>query len=190
MPHNLNFNEDTDKQRVFDVIPRNTVCVLQMVIKPGGAGEDGWLTAAQSGGSHHLNCEYIVVEPGEYAKRKVFTRLTLSGDTDGHKEAARISRNTLRAILESAHGMRPDDKSEAAQAKRNVASYADFNDLRFVARLGVKPPENGYDAKNVISEVITPDHHDWKKVEQLPGAGSLGVASAPPNSITRPKWGE
>jgi hypothetical protein len=162
-----------------------------MVIKPGGAGHEGWLTTASSGGSQHLNCEFIVVE-GEYAKRKIFARLTLSGDTEGHAEAIRINRNTLRAILESGHGVRPDDKSEAAQAKRNVASYAEFNDLRFVARLGVKPPQNGYDAKNVISEVITPDNHNWKEVEQLPGTASLGAPSQspPPNSITRPKWGE
>jgi hypothetical protein len=40
----------------------------------------------------------------------------VAGTTSGHAEAGEISRNTLRAILESARGIKPDDKSEAAAA--------------------------------------------------------------------------
>jgi hypothetical protein len=66
-----------------------------------------------------------------------------------------ISRNTLRAILESARGIRPDDRSEAAEAARKVSGWADFDQLRFVARIGVRPPRDAYAAKNTILQVIT-----------------------------------
>ena len=45
--------------------------------------------------------------------------LILSGTTDGHAKAARISRSLLRGIVESAFNIKPDDVSEAAQQKRN-----------------------------------------------------------------------
>jgi hypothetical protein len=121
---------------------------------------------------------------------------TLQGATTGHAEAGEISRNTLRAILESARGIRPDDKSETAKLARTVSGWADFDQLRFMARIGVKPPKDGYSAKNTIHEVITPDRVAWKQPEQIDAAaktnGSAAAAPAtttpPANAIGRPQW--
>jgi hypothetical protein len=162
MPDNLDFN-DAGPQRVFDVIPANTICTLQLNVRPGGAGDDGWLKRAADGASEHLDCEFIVVEPEQYAKHKLWQPLTLHGTTQGHEEAGGYSRNMLRAILESARGVRPDDKSDDANAARRMSSYGDFDGLRFIARLGVKAPKDGYPAKNTILEVITPDRQSWRK---------------------------
>jgi hypothetical protein len=111
-----------------------------------------------------------------------------------------FSRNTLRAILESARGIKPDDTSEAAQAARKTSGWADFDGLRFVAQLGVRPPKDGYAAKNTIMKVITPERQVWRKPEQAakaPNGGHTAAvptatkAAAPPpaNAITRPEWG-
>lgn len=185
---------DADPQRQFDVIPADTIVTLQIKVKPGHAAEGDWLTRAKDGKSEGLDLEYTIVDPEKYAKRKVFERLTLQGTAEGHKEAKRISETKIRAILESARGIRPDDKSEAATAARRIDNYGELNGMRFIARLGVEPPQNNYAAKNKIAEVITPERQDWKRVEQPAKSASPTPSSAPakpastPAMIERPEW--
>jgi hypothetical protein len=185
---NFDFNTDGD-QRSFDVIPDNTVCTVQMTVKPGGAGGDGWLTRAKDGNSEHLNCEFIVVD-GAYAKRKFWGRYTVIGAK--HDQAIDISRKTLKAMLESATGIRPDDESDAAKmARMPKKGWSDFDQLRFVVRVGIEPPKNGYEAKNSIREVITPEKQAWKKPDQIDRTAttkSAQPAAAPANAIARPQW--
>jgi hypothetical protein len=197
---NLNFN-DADEQRSLDVIPAQTVVTLQMKIKPGAAGDDGWLTRSKDGASEHLNCEFTVVDEGQYHKRKVFERYTLVGTKPSHEDSARIARGKLRAILESARGIRSDDSSDDAKKAREVASWDDFDGIRFMARLGIEAASNGYAARNTIQEVITPDKKAWSKVEQVEKPKKTAAAAAnpgtamvrperPANAIARPKWSE
>ncbi|MGO9049403.1 MAG: hypothetical protein ACLP19_27180 [Xanthobacteraceae bacterium] len=192
MSDNLDFN-NAGEQRSLDVIPANTICTLQMTVRPGAVGDGGWLTRSSDGASEGLDCEFTVVN-GQFAKRKLWQRLTLRGTTPGHETAGEIPRNMLRAILESARGIKPDDKSEAAQTARKAASWGDFNNLRFVARIGVRPPKDGYAAKNTILEVITPERTAWKKPEQVAQAASTGAATPaatpPAGAVTRPQWAE
>jgi hypothetical protein len=195
---NFDFNDDGE-QRSFDLVPANTICVLQMTIRPGGAGDDGWLKRAERDGkpSEGLDCEYTVVEPEQFRKKKLWQVSTLRGTTDGHAEAGRISREFLKAVLESAKGIRPDDESEAAQNARKPSGWADFDQLRFVARLGVKPPQGNWPAKNIILQVITPDRQDWQKhkPEQISGikppnsAAPTTPTTPPAGAIERPQWG-
>jgi hypothetical protein len=186
-----NFDFNQVKSATFDVIPENTIVEIQVKIRPGGAGDDGWLKRAANGKSEGLDCEFTVTN-GEHAKRKLFQIYTLRGEEPGHAEAGEISMRTLRAILESAKGIRPDDNSEAAQNARKPASWADFDGLRFIARLGVRPPEKGYPAKNTIIEVITPGKEEWKQPEQTKtpsaAAPSAPAATSPANAVKRPGW--
>jgi hypothetical protein len=192
---NFDFNGD-GVQKSFDVIPDNTICTVQMTVRPGGAGKDGWLTRAKDGNSMHLNCEFVAVD-GSYAKRKFWNRFTVEG-TD-HATAIEISRKALKAMLESARGIRPDDTSDAAKTARQTQGWADFDQLRFVVRLGVEPAKDGYEAKNTIREVITPERQAWKQPEQIDrdllgrataaaAAGAAPAQPAPPNTIARPQW--
>jgi hypothetical protein len=190
----FDFN-DAGEQKTFDLIPDNTIATVQISITPGAAGDNGWLTRAKDGASEHVNCVLTVVD-GKYAKSKIFARYTVSGTTPGHEEAKDISRNTFRAIIESVRGIRPDDESDAAKAARQTHGWADFDQLRFMARIGVIPPKDGHAAKNTIREIITPEHTKWMKVEQidrnLPGKtnGSGAPAQQPVNVITRPTWAQ
>jgi hypothetical protein len=95
---------NAETQRTREVIPADTVAVIQMNVKPGDTGEGKWLKASKDGTSAGLDIEFTLVD-GEHAKRKFWTRLTLQGQTDGHKDARDISMRTLRAILESARGV-------------------------------------------------------------------------------------
>ena len=199
MTTNFNFNDADGQRKPFEVIPANTTCVLQLTIRPGGGGDDGWLTEATTGKgvSQGLDCEFTVVE-GEHAGRKLWHTLTLGGTAPTHAEAGRISRNTIRAMIECARGVKPDDTSDEAKAKRSLSGWGDLNGMRFMARLGVKPPEGNYAAKNTILEIITPERKEWKPIEQLPpgaatnGSGKPANAAAPSqppaNAIARPDW--
>ena len=158
-------------------------------MRPGQAGDGGWLRRSKDGQSEALDCEFVVLD-GEFAKRKLWGLFTLSGTSEGHAEAARISHARLRAILESARGINPDDQSETASKARQVASYSDFDGMIFVGKIGVESAKNGYPAKNTLLEAITPDRRDWHPVEQAPKAAT-GVTAAKPVSapaIKRPKW--
>jgi hypothetical protein len=189
----LNFN-DAEPQRSFEVIPANTVATLHLNLRSGGAGPDGWLRRSKDGNSEAVDCEFTVVG-GPFEKRKFWTLLTVAGTTPGHAQAAEISRARTRAILESARGIRPDDQRETAQQGRQIASYRDLDGLRFIGRIGVEPPKDGYAAKNILLEVITPERKEWHAVEQAPKAaahsnGSFATTPTPPPTakIEKPQW--
>src|SRR5262249_52601671 len=152
------------------------------------------LTRAKDGNSEHLSCEFNVVD-GPHAKRKFWNRLTVKGVD--HATAVEISRKMLKAMLESARGIRPGDESDTAKVARHPESWADFDQLRFVVRVGVEPAKDGYAARNTIREIITPERQAWKKPEQIdrallgtPATGTAAAqpAAAPANTIARPQW--
>src|SRR6516165_5035274 len=100
-------------QRSFDVIPENTICVLQMKIRAGGAGDasdQGWLKRAGNKLSEGIDCECTVVG-GDYNGRKIWQLFTIRGSEPGHAQAGVISMQFFRALFESAKGVRSDDKS-------------------------------------------------------------------------------
>ena len=175
-----------EPQRSFDVIPDGTIATVRMTVRPGSAGEGGWLRRSKDGESEALDCEFVVLD-GPYAKRKFWSLFTVGGTAPGHTEAANISAGKLRAILESARGIKPDDKSDAAKQARRIGSYGDLNGLSFIARIGVEPPQTGYKAKNRLDHVVTPDEKAWKPVKQEPVATPAKPASTPAK-IERPQW--
>jgi hypothetical protein len=181
---------DADTQRNFDVIPDGTIATLRMTVRPGSAGEGGWLRRSKDGNSEALDCEFVVRD-GPLAKRKFWSLFTVAGSTPGHAEAAKISAGKLRAILESARGIKPDDKSDAAKEARCIKSYGDLNGLTFVARIGVEPPQNGYKAKNRLDHIVTPDAKAWHPVAQDPVAAQPAEPAkhaSTPAKINRPDW--
>jgi hypothetical protein len=186
--------------RHFGLIPSGTIVSVQMTIRPGGAGENGWLKRSADGGSEAIDAEFTIVDNEEYAGRKVWQLMLLNGTTDGHAKAAEISRSSLRAIVESARNIRPDDNSEAAQQKRRV-NLADFCGLCFIAKVTIeKSRDPAYPDKNRL-QPVTPDMRGWHAVEQVPvltQPGGVSVAapqqaaasSKPAQAITRPAWAQ
>jgi hypothetical protein len=175
------------EQRSFDVVPDGTIAVVEMSIRPGNAGEGGFLKRTKNGDAEGIDAELTVVE-GEHAKRKLWAYMLVNGATDGHAQAADITTRKLRAILESARGIKPTDVSEAAK-KARIADYSDFDGIRFMAKLGVEPAKGDYKAKNILAEVITPDRKEWHAVQQEPKAKAApnGGSNTPPQ-ISKPGW--
>jgi hypothetical protein len=169
------------EQRDFGVIPDGTIAVVQLTIREGGAGEDGLLRRSDKG-AEMLDCGFTVVE-GIHAKHKFFGNMVLSGPTEGHATAANITRERLRAIIESARGIKPKDVSEAAN-KARVATNHEFDGIRFMARIGVEPAKGEFRARNILASVVTPDMKEWRPVQQVE------QPPADPKAIVKPKWAE
>ena len=185
---------DAPEQWGNELIPADTVATVQLTIRLGGAGEGGLLKRSQDGGCEMLDCELVVVD-GPHMKRKLWERMIISGTTDGHAKAAEISRGKLRAILESARGIKPNDTSKEAR-KARTTELGDFDGLRFIVKIGIekgRPRNDGtgesYPDRNTIASVITPDRKDWHTVEQAPRpAGLVTGDTAIVAPISKPAW--
>jgi hypothetical protein len=190
----FDFNE-AEPQRAGggELIPDNTVALVVAKLRPGGSGPDGWLKPSQTG-CEMLDFEFTV-DGGDYDRRKLWGLYVVSGCTDGHEKAANISRSHLRAMLESARSVNPDDTSAEAIAARRANGYADFDGISFCAKIGIEPGglkdktagpnSERYADKNVIKSVVTPDQEDYIK----PGGGAPRGASKPVNQ-NKPAGGQ
>jgi hypothetical protein len=184
----LNLN-DVGEQRSFDVIPQGTICEVVLHIRFGNL-EEG-MKPFKEGTCMGLDCELTVETPEEHYGRKIFKTMILKGTTEGHDKAIDISQKMLRAIIDSKFGLRRNDLSAEAQAKRNVANLEEFDGTRFMVRVGVEPPQGKYPAKNTILQVITPDMVEWKSLPQdlkdhPPETGVPPVTNS--GAISRPDW--
>src|SRR6516164_3097346 len=189
---------DAPPARDLELIPHGTTATLVLHVRPGGVGEDGMLKRTRAGDAEMLDCELVVAD-GPHAKRKFWERWILSGTTAGQAQAAEIARSTLKAILDSALGLRPDDLSPQARTARTV-SLKQFEGLSFIGRIGIekgRPRNDGsgenWPDKNVLAGVITPDKRDWHDVEQPPpfscgGGGAHAALAETVAPIARPGW--
>jgi hypothetical protein len=182
----------------FDPIPHGTIATVVLHIRPGNVGEDGMLKRSKDGGCEMLDAELTIAD-GTYKGRKFFERWILEGTTDGHAKSAEINRSTLKAILDSAFGLKPDDVSPQARAARTV-SLKQFEGMTFIGKIGIekgKPKNDGtgenWADKNILAAVITPDKKEWHPSEQPPpfNGGGSGAQAAAPNTappVGRPEW--
>ena len=188
MSFDFNFNT-AEKQSGGELIPDGVIVPVVMNIRPGGVGEGGWLTSSKSSDAEMLDCELTVCD-GPYTKRKIFTYMTVSGgklNDKGESIGGNITRSTLRAILESARNINPNDMSEAADEKRRVMGFGDFNGVVFLMKVGIEKDKTGkYSDKNKIKAIITPDMKQYaegftkEKPSEAPQQGpSFGGGFAP-----------
>jgi len=188
----IDFN-DADEQRTHELIPDGTIATLHATVRSGGAGEGGYLTRSKDGSSEMVDLECTVVG-GPHDRRKLWQRLLVSGSTENQRKMAATNAGRIRALLESAHGIKPSDSSETARQARRLNTYGDLDGLRFVARIGIEPAKGDFKAKNIIAAVITPDRREWNPAEQLPRDPTAPASNAAPGTssaaptIAKPAW--
>ena len=114
---------DAQQQPSFDLIPKGTLARVRMTLKPGGFDDPaqgwtgGYATQSFETGSVYLAAEFVVLE-GEYARRKLWSNIGLhspKGPTWGQ-----MGRSLIRAILNSARNVHPQDMSPQAAAARRI----------------------------------------------------------------------
>ena len=149
-----NFN-DAEEQMSYELIPHKTIAKVRLLIKKGNyiAGEfqDGYATLSKAGTSIYLACEFVVLS-GEYEHRKVWGNIGLHSDNS--PKFAAIGRTMIKAILDSANGLHPADKSPEAEKMRTIKSFADLHGLACLAEITIN--DRGDQPRNEIKTFITP----------------------------------
>ena len=139
----------------YELIPHKTIAKVRLLIKKGNhvtdEFKDGWATLSKAGTSIYLACEFVVLN-GEYEHRKVWGNIGLHSDNS--PKFADIGRRTIKAILDSAHGLHPADKSPEAEKMRTIKSFADLHGLACLAEITIN--DKGDQPRNEIKTFITP----------------------------------
>lgn len=172
------FNDAEAQQGGFDLIPRGISVPVRMTIKPGGHDDHtqgwtgGYATQSFDTGAVYLACEFVVTD-GPFAKRKMWSNVGLyspKGPTWGQ-----MGRSFIRAVLNSARNVQPQDNSPQAAAARRINSFADLDGIEFLARVDVEKDGKGED-RNVVKVAIEPDHKDYAPLVGMhaPGGGHRG----------------
>ena len=178
---------DAEKQQSFDLIPKGTVAKVRMTVKPGGYDDpsQGWVggyaTQSFETGSIFLACEFVVLE-GEFAKRKLWSNIGLQspkGPTWGN-----MGRTFVRAALNSARNVRPDDNSPQAAAARRIQGFHELDGLEFIARIDIEKDGRG-ELKNVVKMAVEPGEPEYSAL--MAGAGfipnrTVGTPTAVPTA--------
>ena len=187
---------DAEQQQGFDLIPRGTLVPVRMTLKPGGydAPEQGWdggyATESHETGSIYLAAEFVITA-GPHAKRKMWSSIGLhseKGPTWGQ-----MGRSFIRAALNSARNVHPQDHSPQAVAARRIDGFHELDGLEFLARVDVEKDSRGQD-RNVVKFAVEPDHPEYAKLLGLPTQAHAAVArpagasasSAPTRAAARP----
>jgi hypothetical protein len=154
----IDFN-DAEPQMEFSLIPANTIAKARLTIKPSNDFSNPFITRSKNGDSTFLNCEFTIME-GQYAKRKIFDKIRISGSDAW----INMGKARIRAILESAKNINPKDMSEAAMAARKINSFGELDGLEMLIKIGIESDRSGvYQDKNRVLSIITPDHLSYKE---------------------------
>lgn len=130
------FNDADAQQSGFDLIPKGTVVPVRMTIKPGGYDDPdqgwggGYATESFETGSIYLAAEFVVTA-GDHAKRKMWSNIGLhskKGPTWGQ-----MGRSFIRAALNSARNVHPQDNSPQAAAARRIQGFHELDGIEFLA---------------------------------------------------------
>ncbi len=171
---------DADTQSGFDLIPKGTLVPVRMTIKPGVFDEPaqgwtgGYATQSFETGAVYLSAEFVVTG-GDFAKRKLWSNIGLysaKGPTWGQ-----MGRSFIRAALNSARNVHPQDNSPPAVAARRIAGFHELDGLEFLARVDIEKDAKGGD-RNVVKLAVEPDHPDYARLMGVP-ARAHGAPSAP-----------
>jgi len=200
------FNNADTQSSGFDLIPDDTIATFIGTVRPGSAGDGGWLTQGKPSAKSHsgwlwLDMEFVIIG-GPYDKRKVWQKFMwhnaqpADGAAEGAEKAANISRSNIRAMIESARNVMPDDHSPDAQAKRQINDFGALNGMTFRAKLGIEEGSDGYDDKNTIKFFITPGQAEYagESAQQAPTQQAAPVqevipSTTPPSSGV-PAWAQ
>jgi hypothetical protein len=174
---------DAEHQQSFDLIPKGTVARVRMTIKPGGYNDPsqgwtgGWATRNDETGAVYLACEFVVLE-GPFARRKLWSNIGLHSPKGPTWTG--MGRSLLRAILNSARNVRPDDNSPQAAAARRIQGFHELEGIEFVAKIDVERDGRG-DPRNIIKQAVEPGQSDHPGDSgSAPGAGAAATRTATP----------
>jgi hypothetical protein len=92
---------------------------------------------------------------GDYAHQRI--RFKIGLESPNSPDYQTMGLDFMRSIVDSAHGLRPEEESPEAVKIRDECDFPDLDGLEFTARIDVEIGFPPYRDKNVINYAITPD---------------------------------
>jgi len=186
----INLNEADNQDRAL--MPPGP-CWVKARLRNGGFGADKLLRLAKNQFSLMLDFELTVIDDGEWRGKKIFDLVTCDLAEYDHSDplelppplvepqltnlqsSVRIGRSKLKAMVNSAYGLMPNDDSDQAQARRTIESYTVFNGLCFMVQVEVQPARDRFKERNVVDFIIEPGDPAYRPR----GSASTAVAASP-----------
>lgn len=165
----LNLNQVPEgESREYGLIPAGSVVRAIMNVKPGDIslpeyGPGNFFKAARETRAKWMEIEFTVVG-GQFDRRKFWDKIFVDGDKlgqSGMPEAKEIGLRTLKAIIDSANGLKPDDMSPQAQQARNIPGVGALSGMEICAKVGIKKGSNGYKDTNRLMVAMTPKDNGY-----------------------------
>jgi hypothetical protein len=78
-----------------------------------------------------------------------------------------MGRSFIRAALNSARNVHPQDNSPQAAAARRIQGFHELDGLEFLARVDIEKDTKGQD-RNVVKIAVEPDHPDYATLMGVP----------------------
>lgn len=165
----IDLNEASEQKDMGsgNVIPPDSVVMLKLSIRQPGefaVGSHPALTITKNGKGEYLGVDVSVVG-GTYEGRKWVEAINVKNDND---TAVKIGMAMLRAIVEAARGIKPQDQSPQAAAQRRLANdFWDFDGMVFPAKIGCEESQDGNYMNNKIRMIITPDKPEYDQCSAM-----------------------
>ena len=141
------------------LIPHGLICKIEGRFRPGGEGDEELFKASKFNDDMLLDWEFTVLE-GEFIRKKFWQAMPIN--CGGEKEIR--TKSILRAMVDSANGLRGDDYSEHARALRKFESETELDGIIFASEIIIEPGTNGFQAKNKLGRVVPADCPEWHAV--------------------------
>ncbi len=179
----FDFQDADPQQSGFDLIPKGIVAPMRMTMKPGGYDDPSpglGRRLRHRVFRHRLRSTSppsLWSPAGDHAKRKMWSNIGLhskKGPTWGQ-----MGRSFIRAALNSARNVHPQDNSPQAAAARRIQGFHELDGLEFLARVDIEKDGKGQD-RNVVKVAVEPDHPDYAKLMGVPPKASGGGTSGAP----------
>lgn len=182
------FNDAQAQQSAFNLIPKGVIVAVRMTLKPGGhydasqGWSDGYPTQSAKTGAVYLAAEFVVTA-GEFAKRKMWSNIGLYSSKG--PTWTQMGRTFVRAALNSARNVLPQDNSPQAAAARRIQGFVDLDGIEFVVRVDIEKDDRGED-RNVVKVAVEPDHPEYARVMGVPSqvAPSSAAPASPAPAVT------
>lgn len=189
---------DAGEQRIGGTIPDGSYVHVIMTLRPGGVDgsesvDKGLLLQSKSSDVLMLDAEFTVLD-GRHAKQKFWRMMVVSGgnlDEKGQSKGWNMTKTTIRAMIESATGIHPNDASPAAKSKRSMRGFSDLEGIEFWCKTGIESSQ-GYADKTSLDYVITPDmaeYADLKAGKEVTPKPSGARKAKPAAEAAQTAWG-
>jgi hypothetical protein len=180
MPINLN-NAPREAERT--TIPEG---LYRMRVKTSGKP-----TCSKSGNLNYLKLQFEVIE-GQHRGAVIFDQQNIeladvnefppSGEQlERLNKAIEIGLGRVRAIVEGARSINPSDDCEDAANKRNIDNWAELDGMQVLGRVVIRPPQDGYAARNEIRGISRPGDRDWP--DTITSANTPSAVAPPSNDL-------